>query len=70
MCQNKMKRNHIPSIFDWWIDNIGWKWTDGLMVISLTRILWSMIDTIDQKNKSLTDGSILKFIIMTNSIDL
>jgi hypothetical protein len=39
------------SIFNRWIDTIGWKWTDGSMIIGLTRILWSMIDTIDQKEK-------------------
>jgi hypothetical protein len=39
------------SISDRWIDTIGWKWTDGSMVIGLTRILWSMIDTIDQKEQ-------------------
>jgi hypothetical protein len=38
------------------------------MVISLARILKSIIDTIDQKEKSLTDGSILSVVSMTNSI--
>jgi hypothetical protein len=38
-------------IFDRWIDTIGWIWTDGSMVIDLIRILWSMIDTIDQREK-------------------
>jgi hypothetical protein len=38
-------------IFDQWIDTIGWIWTDGSMVIVLIRILWSMIDTIDQREK-------------------
>jgi hypothetical protein len=50
------------SISDRWIDTIGWNWIDGSMVIGLTRILWSMIDTIDQKEKSLTDGSILSVV--------
>jgi hypothetical protein len=57
------------SIFDQWIDTIGWIWTDGSMIIVLIRILWSMIDTIDQREKSFTDGSILSVVSMTNSID-
>jgi hypothetical protein len=39
-------------IFDRWIDTIGWIWTDGSMVIVLVRILWSMINTIDQRGKT------------------
>ncbi len=38
-------------IFDRWIDTIGWIWTDRSMVIVLISILWSMIDTIDQREK-------------------
>ncbi len=39
-------------IFDRWIDTIGWIWTDGSMVIVLISILWSMIDTINQREKT------------------
>ncbi len=39
------------------------------MVIILTRILWSIVDTIDQKEKLLTDGLILSMVSMTYSID-
>jgi hypothetical protein len=44
-------------------------WTGGSMAISLTRILWSIIDTIDQKEKFFTDESILLMVSMTDSID-
>jgi hypothetical protein len=38
----------IDSI-DRCIDTVGWMWTDGSMSIGLTRILWSIIDTIDRE---------------------
>jgi hypothetical protein len=57
------------SVSDRWIDTIDWKWTDGSIVISLTRILWSMIDTIGQKEKIFNDVSILLEVSMTNSIN-
>ncbi len=41
----------LGTDFDRWIDTIGYMWTYRSMVICLTRILWSMIDTIDQKEK-------------------
>jgi hypothetical protein len=48
-----LEKQAEESIFDQWIDTIGWIWTDGSMVIVLIRILWSMIDTIDQREKNL-----------------
>ncbi len=47
-------------IFDQWIDTIGWIWTDGSMVIGLTRM--DMIDTIDQREKIFSRRSILSVV--------
>ncbi len=54
----------ISLSFDRWIDRM---WIDRLMAIGITRIPWSIIDTIDyryylsKRKKSFTDGSILKW---------
>jgi hypothetical protein len=56
-------------IFDRWINTISWISTDGFMVIVLKSILWSMIDTIDQREKIFNRWINTSVASMTNSIN-
>ncbi len=56
-------------IFNWWIDTIRWMWTSESMAIGLTRILWSINDTFNQKEKIFYRWIDTIGVSMTNSID-
>ncbi len=50
--------NFLNCSFDRLTDNINSVCTDESMAIRQRRLLWSIVDTIDQKKKSLTNGLI------------